>query len=174
MRLGRKKKGKPSCGWNRSLSCSTKTSHFQSMQCPGLCLEQVCLLKYLTCHTCVSWTQSWGIILVPVHTSWSYPQRYPVTPRTGGAALHTTRGPRHVTFRRQTATPGLQLHSICARGAGSIQGRARDSSKSNDEALPSDGEQRAPRILFFPSSALTTSKFSTDLCQTDTLEISFN
>lgn len=142
------------------------------MQCPGLCLEQVCLLKYLTCHTCVSWTQSWGIILVPVHTSWSYPQRYPVTPRTGGAALHTTGpSPRDLPETDSDPGPAASQH-LCSRGW--INPGTGKRLLSNDEALPSDGEQRAPRILFFPSSALTTSKFSTHLCQTDTLEISFN
>lgn len=73
------------------------------MQYPGLCLEQVCLLKYLPCHTCVSWIQSCGIILVPVHTSWSYPRRCPVTPRTGGAALAAGTAPLpHDPRDRQT------------------------------------------------------------------------
>lgn len=73
------------------------------MQYPGLCLEQVCLLKYLPCHTCVSWIQSCGIILVPVHTSWSYPRRCPVTPRTGGAALAAGTAPLpHDPGDRQT------------------------------------------------------------------------
>lgn len=121
------------------------------MQYPGLCLEQVCLLKYLPCHTCVSWIQSCGIILVPVHTSWSYPRRCPVTPRTGGAALAAGTAPLpHDPRDRQTATLPRRLSSTCTPGADPAQGQARDLLQSRKGALPGDRERRAPRILFFP------------------------
>lgn len=101
------------------------------MQYPGLCLEQVCLLKYLPCHTCVSWIQSCGIILVPVHTSWSYPRRCPVTPRTGGAALAAgtaplPHDPGDRQTDRQTATLPRRLSSTCTPGADPAQGQARN------------------------------------------------
>lgn len=125
MKLGRKKKAKPSCGWNESLSCSTKTFHFQGMQYPGLCLEQVCLLKYLTCHTCVSWIQSCGIILVPVHTSCSYPQRYPVTPCTGGAALHSMQSPLPHDFLETDSNPATAASEHLCSGAWTNSGTSK-------------------------------------------------
>lgn len=173
MNPGRKKKAKPSCGWNGSLSCSTKTSHFRGMQYPGLCPEQVCLLKYLACHTCAARTQSCGIILVPVQASCSYPQRYPVTPWTGGAALRSVRSPLPHGFLETDSHPATAgSEHLCSGG----RLKSAPSKRLLQEQEPGAAKRKwmkGSNIPFFPPSALTTSKFSTDLCQIDTLKISF-
>lgn len=150
------------------------------MQYPGLCLEQVCLLKYLPCHTCVSWIQSCGIILVPVHTSWSYPRRCPVTPRTGGAALAAGAAPLpHDPGGRQTDRQTDRerpchggFRALVLRGPTQRRDKQETSSRAGREHCGRQGEEGST-YPFLSSSALITSKFSTNLCQIDTLKTSF-
>lgn len=149
------------------------------MQYPGLCLEQVCLLKYLTCHTCVSWIQSCGIILVPVHTSWSYPPRCPVTPRTGGAALAAGTAPLphdpggRQTDRQTDSGPATAASEhLCSGGRPSAGTSKRPPPEQEGGTAGRQGEEGST-YPFLSSSALLTSKFSTNLCQIDTLKTSF-
>lgn len=127
---------------------------FPGTRCPGLCLEQVCLLKYLTCHTCVSWTQSCGIILVPAHTSCSCPRPYPVTPCTGGAALllpGACGAPRHMTLCRQTATLRLRLPSICALGANQFGDKRKNLLQEQEKGAAKRNWMKGSKFFFsFP------------------------
>lgn len=76
-----------------------------------------------------------GIILVPVHTSWSYPRRCPVTARMGGAALAAgtaplPHDPGDRQTDRQTATLPLLLPSTCAPGADPARDKQEISSRA--------------------------------------------
>lgn len=150
--MRRKKKAKPSWALNES-SLLHQNLPFPRHAIPSLCLEQVCLLKYLTCHTCVSWIQSCGIILVPVHTSWSYPRRCPVTPRTGGASLAAGTPLCHMIPETDDSDPATAAsRHLCSRG--------RPSAGTNKSPPPEQkggtaGRQRRLQVSFsFPPLCL--------------------